>query len=233
MGSCASSACTLVCSAVTRFSGAALPSQHDPQFGERLVLQVAFVGLGENILLEIELLYVANDADDGHPITVRFGRAPLDTMSDRILPVKVAVGECLVDDDDARGLLRVGVVEEAAADQGNAERLEIIAEHDCMRIDVESSAGRWDLAFDAEDLLQPLSNGRSVPAPVDSIQERFEATHEFEVKRPLPPVLFVPGVGKRNHSGDDVGGLESRIDLQHTLEAAYEKTGANQQHECE
>ena len=76
--------------------------------------------------LQVAALGVADDADDRHPRLRIVGvAANRDALADRILPGPLAVGQRLVDDDDARPIARVGERDIAPAQQRDAHRLEI------------------------------------------------------------------------------------------------------------
>ena len=72
----------------------------------------------------VEILAVANHADDGSPLTENTHFA-----SQRVLAVEEAPAEGLVDDHDGGGFGIVGAGEIAAGQNGNAHHVEIVRSH--------------------------------------------------------------------------------------------------------
>src|SRR6185295_19955062 len=81
------------------------------------------VRLGRRRRLETALVHVADDTDD------RAVAVESDGLADRVLARKELLCRRLIDDEHLRRAIAVGLREEPAANQRNAERLVIVRRH--------------------------------------------------------------------------------------------------------
>jgi len=95
-------------------------------------LGLRLIDLGIGLTLGAGAVHVAHQADYGEPVivlaAVRAARVhAAETLADGVLAGPVVARERFVDDDDGGSLGCIALVEKAAAQQRNAEGLEVVA----------------------------------------------------------------------------------------------------------
>ena len=140
-------------------------------------------------------------------------------------------GHELVDDGDARIRRRVLLVEETAAAQRNAHRLEIISAYDAfVRVEEEfAGLGRTALNRDGSPRIHFAQGQRGNTPGRGHAGKLFQALPEFAIGGKDGGTVGVAGTRHGQPQRQHALGIEARCDIQQTREAAQEQAGADRQ----
>src|SRR6266508_3806985 len=110
-----------------RIAGRARHQRHE----RKRLLRVGFIGLWQRLLAQTIRLHVADDTDD-LPINFRIvteQAGQLNTFADGVLIREISLRHRTVDDGDTKRAFRIELGEEAAPQQRDAYRSEIVRTH--------------------------------------------------------------------------------------------------------
>ena len=184
------------------------------------VLRVRHVDHGDRIQLETAGADVADDADDLARAADALVDVDADLPADRILTRPEPSGRGLTDDGDARGCLAVALLEDTAGAQRDSKCLQVarrrrthlgVALVVAFRPAVDRKGPAEAGARDRRDTHRAGGDDpRLMANAIDVVAVELDVRRHGRVRT----------LGQRDADGEDVAGLEPRVDVQQAIEAA-------------